>query len=544
MNEKDYNKMSHKDKRAKYGQHVDKVRDEFRRKLQEFFENSKKNLTELNEYREKMYVYRLFGETFRNQKWDILRKVFDKEMFVNLGSSAKKYIKDFETLLAQKTKILEKEDSSERQKELNELITEMKLKDDVVDHWMELKSIIASTFPELNRVRLIVKKKEVAEFMMKWLDTIEVLGGFKTRYHDFQLHKAQEYYKKILVFDYKKNDSEIYKTFEHLYTSDHLICLRIKNKLKNETEEHIDIKDHIVVEQLKNLKSKYVKYGGGIEFELIEGANIKVRRAKHLYLTSDSFKSYYVLLSISTELLKLKASEMKMKLYNNKKAYYTQYIFGMMSEHELEPVRFNQRIEILMYMLNQEFDLEKFKEGNLIHSYYPLHNNLQRRMISKLWWDKLIPIYLSGIINRGRNEFLRLMTAITLYHGPQQGYYFGFLLSYTNIMFFLMVIGIIAALTKIYVPNIDAFFILVGPYIVGIWSSFVMIRWKMQEKELNYSFNIEEDSKNSAIRKKYDAPIWINRVLYKIERHYISKTSKIYLVIFLLTIFRSRLFTF
>jgi len=189
-----------------------------------------------------------------------------------------------------------------KKNEIGHLYAAMKIAQKTAPHWIQLKSIVSNLFKELNHVGLVVKKKDVADYMMQWLDHLDALGGFESKSHDFRIHKAEEYYRKILQFDYTEPEN-IFKTFERLYASDHLMCIRIKNKIfpkpkKNEKgekiySEFVDIGDHIIIEQLKNIKRHYFKYGGGIEFEIIEGNIISSRKGKSLYMTSDKFRTYY-----------------------------------------------------------------------------------------------------------------------------------------------------------------------------------------------------------------------------------------------------------
>jgi hypothetical protein len=158
-------------------------------------------------------------------------------------------------------------------------------------------------------------------------------------------------------------------------------------------------------------------------------------------------------------------------------------------------------------------------------------------MINTIWIDNLKQIHWRGIFDKGRKAYSRLLSAITLYHGPQQGYLLGFFISYTNMMFFLMIAGIVALISLLAGEEIDQFLLLTGPYIVGIWSTILLIRWKLQEKDLSYTFNINEEAQKQELRKAYDAPFTINRTIYTIERKKINQKMRYYLVRFFLKIF-------
>jgi hypothetical protein len=58
----------------------------------------------------------------------------------------------------------------------------------------------------------------------------------------------------------------------------------------------------------------------------------------------------------------------------------------------------------------------------------------------------------------------------------------------------------------------------------------LLSRWKLKEKDLDYTFNINEEEQGQELRKKYDAPYEINNTFYAIEKKQLSQLKRYYAV--------------
>ena len=97
---------------------------------------------------------------------------------------------------------------------------------------------------------------------------------------------------------------------------------------------------------------------------------------------------------------------------------------------------------MILYLLEKEFDLMSYTEKGIVKEHFPCHHFNYRSNIAKFWnkyfWvtllEPLSPVHLESA--------LLPIKQIAFYHGIQNGFYFGYLITFTAFMLPLAIIGL------------------------------------------------------------------------------------------------------
>lgn len=358
------------------------------------------------------------------------------------------------------------------------------------------------------------------------LESIDKIKNFKLTKYERIVKK--ELYKKLKTLDLSKPLSEDLKQD---FTMDQHFCIEVKIK----KGEHLH--DSVVLEQIDNIKKKYAEYGGGIRIDFFKGYKVDVSLPIVWYNPATYFtccrkykaQTWFILIKISDELLNHIATKDQMSTYNFKYNYHTLFYKDAINTDELEPLRHYQKMEIVMNLLIEEFDINRYMKKGLVVKYFPVHDFSKMKLIKDLWSKNKWSIHFKdAFLPQTEKSTLTVLSMITFYHGIQQGFYFGFLSIYNNSMFFLAVVGAIGSILKFFGGISYEKLILVMSLIVGVWSTVFMNMWKRRETELAYSFDALEEENIKKVRNNYRGDPIIDPGLMSIsKKNKVSNAKKI-----------------
>ena len=350
------------------------------------------------------------------------------------------------------------------------------------------------------------------ETKMKALFTTELLTKMSNfKYTKYEKFMKMDFLEKLEQADFSK---PLDPNLKNVFKMDQLFCIEIQMEKDGEIEEHI------VVDQVNNIRKKFIKYGGGLKIELMKG--FEVQKTNKMMMDAKTVDTWYILITIADKLLKKISQENQMMAYNMIENYHTNFSENSLDEENLEPLRHYQKINIMMKLLKEEFEIESYHKKGLVVKYFPVHNYLERYMIDILWNKNKWQIHFFDIFQNSSEKSLQVMSLITFYHGIQQGFYFGFLSMYTNIMFYMAVVGVIGWFMT-FALGVDMGVITSGgSMLAGIWSSLVVNLWKRRQKELAFCFDaLDEDTKKD-VRQEYKGKAIISEETLEITKQYKS----------------------
>lgn len=152
---------------------------------------------------------------------------------------------------------------------------------------------------------------------------------------------------------------------------------------------------------------------------------------------------------------------------------------------------------MIIFLLEKEFDLQNYTEIGLIKEHFPVHHFMNRANISSLWKKYFWKTLLEPLSPVQVEDALLPLKQIAFYHGIQNGFYFGYLLTFTAFLLPLALVGLGAWVYNIVDTNTEVERTLnrtLLPFtciFTSIWMSFFFETWKRRQKTLAYAFESE-----------------------------------------------------
>jgi hypothetical protein len=145
---------------------------------------------------------------------------------------------------------------------------------------------------------------------------------------------------------------------------------------------------------------------------------------------------------------------------------------------------------MIMYLLDRAFDVNLSTEIGLIKTHFPTHNFSVRKNISQSWKKNFMKTLLEPLSLVFIEKAILPIKRIAFYHGIQNGFYFGFLVTFTSFLIPLSLMGILAYLYDLLIKSREGFpNVILLPFtqiVTSIWMSLFFIAWKRREKLLSY----------------------------------------------------------
>ena len=287
-----------------------------------------------------------------------------------------------------------------------------------------------------------------------------------------------------------------------------------------------DIYDTTVYKQLKTIQKVWASKGeliidaqnGFDNLDLYKIIKKKANMNSKLY-DKYMFKNHFIYkLRLSKELAGYLAERLKMRVFNLRYRYQTQY--KQMENKYYEPLRDIQKQRILIYLILSEFNIFKFQNAGLILDHFPLHHFGYRKHIDEYWKKYFWATILNSIRVGKRAVGFRAIAQIGFYHGLQNGFYFGFLIQLTSLMFPLAIIGVAFYLYGIlFADGFDNLLLPVMSIIVGIWMTLSVEGWKRREKHLAFNFDVLGIRKIEQKRIEYTGNYVVSQATKKVVKY-------------------------
>lgn len=174
---------------------------------------------------------------------------------------------------------------------------------------------------------------------------------------------------------------------------------------------------------------------------------------------------------------------------------------------------------IIKLLLNQ-FDIFKYKNLKIIKSHFPIHHFRYRSYI-QMFWKKYFYFTLIEALSPVRIERgLQPLKQIAFYHGVQNGFYFGFLVTFTSYLIPLSMYGIGAYIYGLYQGenDLNRTILPFTSLITSIWMSIFFEMWKRRETLLAYNFGVLGTSENEEERKDHNGEYYVSKITGEVVR--------------------------
>ena len=298
-----------------------------------------------------------------------------------------------------------------------------------------------------------------------------------------------------------------------------------------------------VYKQIENLRDTYKDYGR-IQVEVIEsydnslktffvqerwwGKIFCCRRRKSINLQ----RKYFYLLKVSNKLMERLCYELEIQAYNMKYKHYTKFSNDPEEIKHYEPLREIQKQRIILHLIRQEFDLDKFKSKRLLIDHFPVNNFRKVRINYEFWWEKKWTLILDPLINFATKKgLLRPYMVLGFYHGLQSAFHFAFLNFYTGFLLVLCVLSLGSFLYGLSQSNFNNGFMPLMLVVVAIWGTIFEITWQKREKELAYAFGTLNKQRENSLQHGYHGKYVIDQITNKVTKHNTFSTLKRRLIV-------------
>jgi len=322
-------------------------------------------------------------------------------------------------------------------------------------------------------------------------------------------------------------------------TLDYDYAIIIRGDVKN-------IRDSIVFQQMLKIHEEFAEENPsfGIKIDYFAGysnRNVDKEKVNELGIIEDSTAqrdNYYILLLKPTNALYCyMADQLDFKLFNTSKGFRQVYVFDGLRDGSYEPLKHYQKHKIIVEMLHEEFNINKYMNKGFIIDHFPIHNFTDRKNVAEHLKKYFWRLVLDPLVPGHRPNVLVPLIELGLYHGLQNGYYFGFLtllttymipLGTTGLVFYLYALIIFGTLNSTLMPVFCA--------IISIWSTLFFEAWMKRENELAFAYDVHDLQIVEEQRTGYLGRHHINEITKKIEKYdFISSTKRRILVAIILT---------
>ena len=199
----------------------------------------------------------------------------------------------------------------------------------------------------------------------------------------------------------------------------------------------------------------------------------------------------------------------------------------------MEPLRHHQASEILLRILKKEIKLDELVESGVVKTYFPLHKYSQIKIISQEWMKSRAQILFRNPFRVDNDKrYFQFFSMLSFYFGIQQGFYFGLIAQYNEMLSLLAVYGVFIS-AYLYIPYFEGdvqIAVFLTSVVVSLWSTLFLVYWKIREKELSYSFGVFEKENIPEIRPEYKGKSVIDPALKRITKAITSHAVRTTLV--------------
>lgn len=200
---------------------------------------------------------------------------------------------------------------------------------------------------------------------------------------------------------------------------------------------------------------------------------------------------YIYLVRIDQVTMNFVAKRLGFKVFDARRKYYKEIDLSDTSDNE--PFRDIQVQQMIVYLLEQEFDLQQYTEIGLVKQHFPCHHFEARQNISDLWKRYFTKTLLEPLSPVAVEDALLPLKQIAFYHGVQNGFYFAYLVTFTSFMLPLSLAGIAAFIYNL-LDQERRLNVTLLPFtciFTSLWMSVFFETWRRRQRILAHAFESE-----------------------------------------------------
>jgi len=181
---------------------------------------------------------------------------------------------------------------------------------------------------------------------------------------------------------------------------------------------------------------------------------------------------------------------LKLRVYDQRNGYFSKYTAAF--KRNYEPFRDIQKQQIIIFLIMLEFNIFKYHNKGIVRHHYPVHHFPIRVKLGSYFKKYLWRLMIDLLTPNFSNTLLTPIKKLAFYSGTQNGFYMGFLITYTSLLFPIGLIGLgIYIAGIIWFRDLDNLLVPVISIIVAIWATVFREVWGRMESTLAYNFDMD-----------------------------------------------------
>ena len=160
--------------------------------------------------------------------------------------------------------------------------------------------------------------------------------------------------------------------------------------------------------------------------------------------------------------------------------------------------------QIILHILNSEFNLDLYKKKGIIEDHFPVHKVPVLKNIHEKWKGSTIWTYFQSFRINTKPKDLRQVHCIAFYYGCPYGFYMGFNAVYISWLIIVALLGLAFTLKLLLINEpFDNYLTPVYAIVITVWLTIVHEKWKQRESELTFMWNALKFKLNENSRIDY-----------------------------------------
>ncbi|CAD8045785.1 unnamed protein product [Paramecium primaurelia] len=278
-----------------------------------------------------------------------------------------------------------------------------------------------------------------------------------------------------------------------------------------QTSGNQDICQDIVLLQLQNIRQSFQQRNMEFEFLIINTPNYK-----YMYNGKEHcVKHHYYVIKLSADTIYKLADIYQIECYHFTKKHLTKFKYGDYGHFEFpKPLQIQQ---LIINVLNEEFDLDKFVLEGLVISHFPLEDSSKSQKVSEMWKDLQYNCIRDTIRIKTHQIALRPLNSIASYYGPVIAWYIAFNVQIVGWLIIPALVGSAIQLYQLIADQIHASILPSYALFMSLWATLFMEKWKNRESELKYIWDMHKFKQQEPQRVMYTGLYTVEPCKNKVE---------------------------
>ncbi|CAD8159360.1 unnamed protein product [Paramecium octaurelia] len=278
-----------------------------------------------------------------------------------------------------------------------------------------------------------------------------------------------------------------------------------------QTSGNQDICQDIVLLQLQNIRQSFQQRNMEFEFLIINTPNYKYMQNGKEHCV----KHHYYVVKLSADTIYKLADIYQIECYHFTKKHLTKFKYGDYGHFEFpKPLQIQQ---LIINVLNEEFDLDKFVLEGLVISHFPLEDSSKSLKVNEMWKDLQYNCIRDTIRIKTHQIALRPLNSIASYYGPVIAWYIAFNVQIVGWLIIPALVGSAIQLYQLIADKMHAAILPSYALFMSLWATLFMEKWKNRESELKYIWDMHKFRQQEPQRVMYTGLYTVEPCTSKIE---------------------------